>query len=139
MSADGTEREGDLLDWWECASCGETGRNGIPQCPSCGSMQIGLCPDGVDLPPCWTESAADAAALGVDRLFFHLDGPGFIGIDGDEAELVGADLKAGEEPDPETRRATGENVRELAETYNDEFYGENNRALRPDTDRGETA
>ncbi|WP_160164277.1 hypothetical protein, partial [Natrinema gari] len=104
--------------------------------PECGSMQLGPPEKITDLPPCWKESDL-AGAHGVDRLFVHLDGPGFIGVDDETAELVTADLARGEEPDPETRPATLENIHELAESYNDEFYGEDNCSLQPDTDRGD--
>ncbi|WP_256394128.1 hypothetical protein [Natronoarchaeum rubrum] len=82
----------------------------------------------VVLPPCWKEDS-EPAARGVDQLFVHLDGPGFIGVDGDTAELVTADLAKGEEPDPVERDATEQNVRDLAQSYNDQFYGENNSAI----------
>jgi len=112
----------DLLDWWECATCGETGNSGVESCPSCGGMQIGLHTGDVDLPPCWKEDTKTAVHHAL-RLWRHLDGPGFIGlVDGDTVELVRADLRVGEEPDPETRPATAENVRELAEAYNDEWF-----------------
>jgi len=112
----------DLLEWWECASCGETGNSGVIECPSCGGMQIGLHTGDVDLPPCWREDSETAVSDAL-RLWTHLDGPGFIGLRGDDTvELVRADLRVGEEPDPERRPATAENVRELAETYNDEWF-----------------
>ncbi|QCW05321.1 hypothetical protein FGF80_18625 (plasmid) [Natrinema pallidum] len=91
-------------------------------------MQLGSPEKITDLPPCWKESDL-AAARGVDRLFVHLDGPGFIGVEDGTAELVTADLARGEEPDPETRPATLENVQELAANYNDEFYGDDNHSL----------
>lgn len=85
--------------------------------------------EDVDLPPCWKEDPAGAIGTGVDRLWVHLDGPGFIGMDGDELELVRAELRRGEEPEPETRPATAENVRELAESYNNDWYGNENQNL----------
>lgn len=113
----------DLLDWWECANCDASGNSGVSCCPNCGGMQIGSRTDDFELPPCWKEDTAVAAALGVERLWLHLDEPGFIGMEDGEVDLVRADIKAGEETDPETRRATAENVRELAESYNDEQFG----------------
>lgn len=121
----GEEIQQDTIDWWECAECGETGNSGVRCCPECDSMQIGTYDGGVDLPPCWKEDHGDAAASGCARLFLHLDGPGFIGVKhSGEAELVRAEIQAGEEPDPKVRPATPENIRDLAETYNDEWYGD---------------
>ena len=82
----------------------------------------------VDLPPCWKESNDVPGDL--ERLFVHLDGPGFIGVRGDEAELVTADLANGEDPDPVIEPATPEKVRTLAESYNDDFYGSQNEAIQ---------
>ncbi|UBF23394.1 Zn finger [Haloarcula tailed virus 3] len=83
----------------------------------------------VDLPPMWREEPQLADQLGLSRLFAHLDGPGFIGVKGDTVELVRADLKAGEEADPEEydiidRDERAERIEQLAQTYNDE-YSEN--------------
>lgn len=122
-----TER--DLLDWWECAECGHSGNQTVHRCPGCGSMQIGDHTGDIDLPPCWKEDPVHAALVGVERLWTHLDGPGFIGMEDGEVELVTAEIRHGEEPDPETHPATAENVRQLAETYNDEAYGGNNEKL----------
>jgi len=95
-------------------------------------MELGPPEKITDLPACWKESDL-AAARGVDRLFVHLDGPGFIGVEEGTAKLVSVDLSRGEEPDPETRPATLENIQDLAESYNDEFYGEDNNTLQPGT------
>jgi len=127
MSA--TPHEDDLLGWWECDNCGASGRDDVAGCPSCGSMEIGRATGGVELPPCWKHEPAIASMHGVERTIVHLDGPAFISIDDGEAELIRAEIKAGEKPDPEGVPATAENVRELAETYNDEFYGENNQNI----------
>lgn len=116
------EIDQDLLDWWECANCGETGRSSVSSCPNCAGMQIGSLTGDFDLPPCWKENTALAAALGVERLWVHLEGPGFIGMQDGEVELVREEIVRGMRPDPEGRPATAENVRQLAETYNDEFY-----------------
>lgn len=91
-------------------------------CEDCGYLRRESI--DVDLPPCWKEDETHAAAVGADQLFVHLDGPGFIGVNSGTAELVTADLMADEEPNPETRPATEENIQELAESYNDEFYGD---------------
>jgi hypothetical protein len=82
----------------------------------------------VDLPPMWREEPQLADRLGLSRLFAHLDGPGFIGVRGDTVELVRADLKAGEDADPEKcdiigREERAERIRELAQTYNEERAG----------------
>jgi hypothetical protein len=86
--------------------------------------------DDVDLPPCWTRGPRNYGRA--SRVYLHLDAPGFIGIVGGTAELVTADIDAGEDPDPETQDATPENIRDLAAQYNDEFYGVENEAI-PDS------
>lgn len=119
----------DLLACFECRDCGWSGDEALGGCPDCGSHQVGEPKEDVGLPPCWKEDAAVAIATDVDRLWVHLDGPGFIGMEGGEVELVRADISRGEEPDPEVRPATAENVRELAEKYNDEAYGDANEHI----------
>lgn len=109
----------------QCPACGaETAeseaKDMLVECTDCMWMQPA--PIDVDLPPCWKESD-HPENYGANRLFLHLDGPGFIAVHASEAILVRAELAVGETPDPERVGFTAESVRQLAETYNDEFYG----------------
>ena len=126
---DGEVDREELLDWWQCTNCGESGRASVSCCPECEGTQIGSETGGVDLPPCWKEDSALAAYCGVQRLWVHLDAPAFIGMADGEVKLVREEIARGREPDPEGRPATPSAVRELAEAYNDEFYGTKNAEL----------
>lgn len=96
------------------------------ECEFCGFYEFENAK--VDLPPLWREEPQLAGRLGLSRLFSHFDGPGFIGVRGDTVELVRADLKAGEDADPEeyelpSRDERADKIEELAGKYNDEYCG----------------
>lgn len=139
MTADQSEDETDRDDL-ECPDCGssDTHEDGDHRlhCFNCGEINdafsIRFRQSGVaGLPEGWIRSPEDAEECGVDQLFLHRETAAFIGVEDGEAELVTAEIRLGEVPDPVTREATPEAIRELAEKHNDE------RERDAGTERGE--